>query len=1155
MPLNRRKSHSPLPPSPRPATFFPPSHYAEAGGLTPRRQTSHPRDEPPPSRPNTSYMPIASNSESSFEFAPKSPEPSRISTVNSKTSLDKKGESHMKNLPFVEAQLLPSLRDTINRMTRPPVKTTALSPSHIGSNNIGFALSPDHEPQLSPQPPKQLKSALRSPTPKLQLQTARMPLSASNSPREMTSTVQVDIPPTPKRTRPRSRTDPGTPMKTENNPNSPRAKVASGIPRLRGKNGLMSASSTPRPRQYPLLENDSSSDFELRSEQRSLRVVNGVLSSESESESDGEFGQMGLGLGLGINPPYQPRSSFASKLRARITNDVDSVDEAAERRRKELLGLVQGISHLEQQVGHSADPEYPSEGKRTHSTPRLLVSSSSGIDGELDRGVRPLSFWNRSKTHSESTTKSPSRSPVIRQSPNATPRTVEQSKIPSSAIPAAIRRHSIYYAKPPSPSVPSPPLPQTPATDEEEYSLVTQSPESIYDDEETWSPNPPMLSHLRPPKDNSQHHRQSDDLAKSDAVLLALNSRLDAAREREAFGLPPSVSDVGARERLSYLDSESELARARWDEEDGTTTNRRGMAGLSIGADNLFRALGARTVDAQIVSEHNWRDRDRRRDRSSSLLDQEDVRVAQGTRQQSVVQTVNLYDDEERLPQENRSLDQLSSQSQRFDEVQQHQPIPSPPSKDAWQASLPASVYASVVDRYGTLEIRRQETIHDLVVSEEAFVSRLNHTVRLFVLPLRMQDSKDYVAGVPTEIGMLFDWLEDLLNLHTQLLAALRKAQQTQQPVVERLAGIVLESFVKQLEVYQPYLARLVGIAGTIARLVADALSDFGEFVRIQESVQEWSLEALLVAPVTRLGGYPTIFRILLEETPQTHIDYIPTFMLLHATESMIQIMTEVKVREDEYDAVKSVSQSVHGLPCVAKRGRKLLHQGQLELVDTISSVSHAQRTPSLHQFPDRLSSTSFPKSRSTRPPIAQEQLDSPAAPIQVFVFTDLIVFASNSKRRSRHDLATEEWTIMERNGVVGILNVSEDDSVIVLDVAPLSFKELEEPSIMPHAPLQVVKLRIPASTLPKDSELELFKTWLAAFQLSSKLTIRALSLPKISIDYRWPEQDFQVPPPPLPKSPSMIAQGTVPHKQEREERTWWSRRFHDVLSQVHLRE
>ncbi|KAJ7152992.1 Dbl homology domain-containing protein, partial [Mycena filopes] len=192
-----------------------------------------------------------------------------------------------------------------------------------------------------------------------------------------------------------------------------------------------------------------------------------------------------------------------------------------------------------------------------------------------------------------------------------------------------------------------------------------------------------------------------------------------------------------------------------------------------------------------------------------------------------------------------------------------------------WRSTISTVTLGAIKDRYGGAEIRRQEAIHTLCVTEEAFVERLTVTIDLFILPLRMQDSKRYIAGVPTDIAKLFDWLEDILNLHMQLLTALRGVREAQNPVVVRVAEVIRESFVKGLEVYQPYLARLVLVADTIARLVGNESSDFGEFVRIQEGVPEcrgWSLESLLVDPVTRLGQYPAMFRVSIHSRSSLNI-------------------------------------------------------------------------------------------------------------------------------------------------------------------------------------------------------------------------------------------------------------------------------------------
>ncbi|KAJ7471946.1 Dbl homology domain-containing protein [Mycena latifolia] len=367
----------------------------------------------------------------------------------------------------------------------------------------------------------------------------------------------------------------------------------------------------------------------------------------------------------------------------------------------------------------------------------------------------------------------------------------------------------------------------------------------------------------------------------------------------------------------------------------------RGAGDLSFGAEKLFRTLSGRTVEGG--ERDTWSgdpgyafgQGDILKGRASEAERRNSLAFSQSSSASSVYE-----DDEDGLSPKDPGEPWQSGEARRDAEddngADEEENPSDEPGDDAWRRTLPPETYAAILDRCGPLEIHRQEAIHALCVTEESFVARLTSTLNLFILPLRMQDSKCYVSGVPAEIARLFDWLEDILNLHIQLLSALRSVQDVQHPVIERVAEKIRGSFVRQLEVYQPYLARLVNVAGTIARLVADARSDFGEFVRIQESAKEcegWSLESLLVDPVTRLGRYPAIFRKLLEYTPKAHADYIPTFALLHSTEMVIKVMTEVKIREDEYDLMKSISRRIKGPPSslpLARRGRRLLFHGQL---------------------------------------------------------------------------------------------------------------------------------------------------------------------------------------------------------------------------------
>ncbi|KAH9931761.1 hypothetical protein B0H21DRAFT_894579, partial [Amylocystis lapponica] len=196
MPLSRshvrQKSRSPAPNtlattlSPRQPAFLPPSHYAAAAGINgfhapeshesmASRQTNtlSPSQEYMASYMNqfsapSSYLDQSHFSESPTNDAPPAPStshlnrvsrfisrsPSRSSSVSLRRS-SSKGSKHEKDrepdvgmdqlgeIPLMEMQLLPTLRDTIDRMTHPPQTT-----SEHGVNTSGTANANSSSPYL-----------------------------------------------------------------------------------------------------------------------------------------------------------------------------------------------------------------------------------------------------------------------------------------------------------------------------------------------------------------------------------------------------------------------------------------------------------------------------------------------------------------------------------------------------------------------------------------------------------------------------------------------------------------------------------------------------------------------------------------------------------------------------------------------------------------------------------------------------------------------------------------------------------------------------------------------------------------------------------------------------------------------------------------------
>src|SRR6188768_2573535 len=74
----------------------------------------------------------------------------------------------------------------------------------------------------------------------------------------------------------------------------------------------------------------------------------------------------------------------------------------------------------------------------------------------------------------------------------------------------------------------------------------------------------------------------------------------------------------------------------------------------------------------------------------------------------------------------------------------------------------------------------------------------------------------------------------------------------------------------------------------------------------------------------------------MLDMTPKTHQDYLSTFSLCRSTDMVVRVLTEVKIREDEYNLLKSFTTRLQGLSLssgLATRQRRLLHSGPIQLV------------------------------------------------------------------------------------------------------------------------------------------------------------------------------------------------------------------------------
>lgn len=210
--------------------------------------------------------------------------------------------------------------------------------------------------------------------------------------------------------------------------------------------------------------------------------------------------------------------------------------------------------------------------------------------------------------------------------------------------------------------------------------------------------------------------------------------------------------------------------------------------------------------------------------------------------------------------------------------------------------------------------------------------------------------------------------------------------------------------------------------------------------------------------------------------TTRSHPDYLPTFAVLQSMNMIIRVMSEVKFREDEYDGIKEIVSRIHGLPTnVVKRERRLLCQGTLrriplpehppgldpvapaefvpprssQLISAINDWGMRRHVPgsskstnstamsfiSLETASCASASLTFDKASIIHPQYhtadtsnctgTQQRVNALGDTFHAFIFTDILVLASPSERRTSS--GSPSWVLLEDIGLSRILGVIEN--------------------------------------------------------------------------------------------------------------------------------
>ncbi len=504
----------------------------------------------------------------------------------------------------------------------------------------------------------------------------------------------------------------------------------------------------------------------------------------------------------------------------------------------------------------SAESARPPGSLRQNRTSWKRPSSSLGVHERTSSDRRSPS------PSSQAADSRRSRSPLLASS---SPREPAVEEFPTSRKPPHTRSKSSYERSPTSRRDPG----KDAAHTSKRNSHQKQPAESSSRSSRLLSPSPRMS--------NGHSHRPQDT----------------GARERLGFGIPeslsyggnttPDESEVVSRPPLSRLgsassvapgisraDSDLSVADVVW--QDQVRISRE----LSKGAAALFDALESKTARTKGRSHRRYENDEQEQDRTP--LADHGSWDPHSSRQRSASTGIPRRHTRRPSP-DTVSVSSASSPPSEYEEntspVSEPEPEESPPSppqvlvhepSSSWKSTLSVDIYHSLSRHYGLEEMDRQELIYAFCTSENAFVRSARRVVRTVLLPLRSRESREWLPGLPAEIARLFDWIEDIVNLHAAIARSLSTVAAIWQTgsIVQRVAG-TLKGFVPRLETYMPYLAKYEGLKEVVQWHAEQDGGEFGEYLRMAERERaddEWPLQKLFNEPYARLRSYLDVFQV-----------------------------------------------------------------------------------------------------------------------------------------------------------------------------------------------------------------------------------------------------------------------------------------------------
>uniref|UniRef100_A0A8C7Z9K7 Phosphatidylinositol-3,4,5-trisphosphate-dependent Rac exchange factor 1 n=1 Tax=Oryzias sinensis TaxID=183150 RepID=A0A8C7Z9K7_9TELE len=211
----------------------------------------------------------------------------------------------------------------------------------------------------------------------------------------------------------------------------------------------------------------------------------------------------------------------------------------------------------------------------------------------------------------------------------------------------------------------------------------------------------------------------------------------------------------------------------------------------------------------------------------------------------------------------------------------------------------------------------RQQRLRLCVLNELLNTERDYVRTLLFLQSVswRRGQNRHFQVSEDSEICILFSNIEDILELHKEVLSAVESSLQPE-PQPHHSLGHVFLQFVSSFSVYGEYCSNHEKALRLLMEL--NKIPNIRTFLLHcmllgGKKSTDIPLEGYLLSPIQRICKYPLLLKELLKRTPKSHADYPAVQEALQAMKAVCSNINETKRQMEKLEALEQLQSHIEG--------------------------------------------------------------------------------------------------------------------------------------------------------------------------------------------------------------------------------------------------